>query len=325
MNELIVVKVGGSQGIDLDAVCDDVARLVHGGRRLVLVHGGSHITNQVATALGHPPQFVTSPSGYTSRLTDRDTLEIFMMVYCGQINKDIVERLQSRGINTLGLSGMDGRLWQGPRKKALRVVENGRQRLLRDTFTGLVERVNVELLRSLLEAGYLPVLTPPAISDEGEAINVDGDRAAATTAVHLKADQLLILSNVPGVLTDFPDESSLLPSIDPAGIDDVANTYAQGRMRIKLLGAQEALAGGVRRVVLGDARGPGPITRALSGQGTVIGHSPQEIESSPFTQGDDTGRADHHEYKRNAGFQPANNQQDAGGPFSQENHEHNRH
>lgn len=289
MNELIVVKVGGGQGIDLDAVCDDVARLVPAGRQLVLVHGGSHMTNQVATALGHPPQFVTSPSGYTSRLTDRKTMEIFKMVYCGQINKDIVERLQSRGINALGLSGMDGRLWQGPRKKAIRVVENGRQRLLRNTFTGLVERVNVKLLRNLLDAGYLPVLTPPAISDEGEAINVDGDRAAATTAVHLHADQLLILSNVPGVLTDFPDESSLMPSIDPTEIDAVADTYAQGRMRIKLLGAQEALAGGVRRVVLGDARGPEPITRALAGQGTVIGQPPREIESTPFTQGDDAG------------------------------------
>jgi acetylglutamate/LysW-gamma-L-alpha-aminoadipate kinase len=295
MNELIVVKVGGGQGIDLDAVCDDVARLVPAGQQLVLVHGGSHMTNQVAEALGHPPQFVTSPSGYTSRLTDQETMQIFKMVYCGQINKDIVERLQSRGINALGLSGMDGRLWQGPRKKAIRVVENGRQRLLRNTFTGLVERVNVELLRNLLDAGYLPVLTPPAISDEGAAINVDGDRAAATTAVHLNADQLLILSNVPGVLTDFPDESSLLPTIDPADIDEVANIYAQGRMRIKLLGAQEALAGGVRQVVLGDARGPGPITRALAGEGTVIGLSPSEVENTSFTQGDDTGCADNQE------------------------------
>lgn len=284
MNELIVVKVGGGQGINLDAVCDDIARLVLAGRQLVLVHGGSHLTNQVATALGHPPQFVTSPSGYTSRLTDRATMEIFKMVYCGQINKDIVEGLQSRGINALGLSGIDGRLWQGPRKKAIRVVEDGRQRLVRHTFTGRVERINVELLCGLLDAGYLPVLTPPAISYDGEAINVDGDRAAAITAVHLNAAQLLILSNVPGVLADFPDESSLLPVIDPAGIDGVARTYARGRMRIKLLGAQEALAGGVRRVVLGDARGPQPVTRALAGEGTVISRPPREIKSTPLTR-----------------------------------------
>jgi acetylglutamate/LysW-gamma-L-alpha-aminoadipate kinase len=99
---MIVIKVGGSEGIDYDAVCDDVAELLDAGQQLVLIHGGSHLTNQVATALGHPPQFVTSPSGYSSRLTDRAALEIFEMVYCGQVNKNIVERLQRRGINSVG-------------------------------------------------------------------------------------------------------------------------------------------------------------------------------------------------------------------------------
>jgi acetylglutamate/LysW-gamma-L-alpha-aminoadipate kinase len=128
---MIVIKVGGSEGIDYDAVCDDVVDLVDTGQQLVLIHGGSHLTNQVATALGHPPQFVTSPSGYSSRLTDRAALEIFEMVYCGQVNKNIVERLQRRGINSIGLSGIDGRLWQGTRKKAIRVLENGRKRIIR--------------------------------------------------------------------------------------------------------------------------------------------------------------------------------------------------
>ena len=267
---MIVVEIGGSEGIDWEAVCADVAGLVATGERLILVHGGSAQTNQVAAALGHPPQFVTSPSGYTSRLTDRVTLEIFEMVYCGWVNKGIVERLQAHGVNALGLSGLDGRLWQGRRKKVLRVVENGRQRIVRDNFTGTVEQVNVDLLCRLLGMGYLPVLTPPAISDAGEAINVDGDRAAAATAVALAASDLLILSNVPGLLTDFPDESSLLAAIGADEIEQVAQTYGQGRMRIKLLGAQEALAGGVRRVVLGDARVERPVSRALAGEGTVI-------------------------------------------------------
>ncbi len=268
---MLVVKIGGSEGIDLDAVCDDAARLVGSGQRLVLIHGGSARTNEVATALGHPPQFVTSPSGYTSRVTDRQTLEIFEMVYCGQVNKGIVERLQARGVNALGLSGMDGRLWQGSRKKAIRVVANGRQRILRNSFTGKVEQVNSELLGHLLVADYLPVLTPPAISFEGEAINVDGDRAAAATAAALDAEQLLLLSNVPGILTDFPDEESLLSHIAVDEIEAVRNQYAQGRMRIKLLGAQEALQAGVRRVTLGDARIERPISKALAGEGTVIG------------------------------------------------------
>ncbi|GAB4263443.1 MAG: [LysW]-aminoadipate kinase [Candidatus Promineifilaceae bacterium] len=269
---MIIVKIGGSEGIDWDAVCDDVAQLVVAGHRLVLVHGGSHLTNQVAAALGHPPQFVTSPSGYTSRLTDRAALEIFEMVYCGQVNKNVVERLQRRGVNALGLSGLDGRLWQGPRKKAVRVVENGRTRLIRHNLTGKVEQVNIPLLHTLLDAGFVPILTPPAISYDGEAMNVDGDRAAAATAVALQATDLLILSNVPGVLRHFPDETSLLPTITPDDIDHAAQTYAEGRMRIKLLGAKEALTGGVARVVLGDARIAQPISRALAGVGTVIGN-----------------------------------------------------
>ena len=266
---MIIVKVGGSAGIDLDAVCADVATLVQAGQPLILVHGGSHQTNEVAEKLGHPPQFITSPSGYTSRRTDRRTLEIFEMVYCGQINKGIVERLQQQGVNAVGLSGIDGRIWEGKRKKAIRVVRNGKTLVLRDDYTGTVERVNTALLQTLLDAGYLPVLTPPAISYEGEAINVDGDRAAGATAIAFQAEALLLLSNVPGLLRHFPDEESLISRIPRHEIEAAAE-HAQGRMRMKILGAREALEGGVKRVILGDARVAQPIQQALQGRGTVI-------------------------------------------------------
>lgn len=268
---MLVVKVGGSEGIDYQAVCADVAGLVRAGQRMVLVHGGSSQTNAVATALGHPPRFIQSPTGYSSRLTDQRTLEIFKMVYCGQVNKMIVELLQRLGCNAVGLSGIDGGLWRGPRKKAVHAVDDsGRKFVVRDNFTGKVEQVNTGLLLSLLDGGYLPVLTPPAISDEGEAINVDGDRAAAETAKALKAEDLLILSNVPGVLARFPDEASLIPVIRSHEIEKVAQECAQGRMRIKLLGTLEAIAGGVRRVILGDARIGNPVSAALAGRGTVV-------------------------------------------------------
>ena len=269
--KITVVKVGGSDGIDYDAVCQDIAELIKTGQRMILVHGGSSQTNEVATALGHPPQFITSPSGYTSRFSDKKTLEIFKMVYCGQMNKMIVEKLQALGINAIGLSGMDGGLWRGQRKKAIHAVdEDGRKRVVRDNYTGKVTSVNVELIETLLAAGYLPVLTPPAISEEGDAINVDGDRAAAETAKSLHAESLIILSNIPGVLTNFPDESSLLERIEFDQIDEVAQTSAQGRMRIKLLGAKEALEGGVGKVILGDARIAKPISHAMQDRGTVI-------------------------------------------------------
>ena len=267
---MIVVKVGGSEGIRLPEVCRDVASVVKEGQRLVLVHGGSHRTNVVAKQLGHPPRFVTSVSGYTSRRTDRETLRVFEMVYCGEINKGIVEMLQAEGVNAIGLSGLDGRLLEGRRKAAIKIVENGRRRVLRDDYTATVQKVNVALLGLLLDNGYLPVVTPPAISTENEAINVDGDRAAAMIASALRAEQLIILSNVPGLLRDFPDESTLITHIDPARAQEFME-HAHGRMRIKVLGAIEAIQQGVGRVVFGDGRIQSPLRAALEGQGTVVG------------------------------------------------------
>ena len=124
--------------------------------------------------LGRPPKFVTSPSGYTSRFTDRETLEIFEMVYCGKVNKGIVERLQKLGVNAVGLSGLDGRIFEGKHKDKVRSVENGKTKVLRGDHTGTVEKVNTALLELLLENHYLPVLTPPGSSFQGIAVNVDG-------------------------------------------------------------------------------------------------------------------------------------------------------
>ena len=268
---MIVVKVGGSDGINYDAFCADVAQLVKQGKKIIVVHGGSSLTNQVAEQLGHPPQFITSPTGYTSRLTDKRTIEIFEMVYCGQMNKQIVEKFQALGVNAVGLSGIDGRLFSGPRKKTIRAVdENGKQLIIRDNYTGNVTDVNTDLLNLLLDAGYLPVLTPPAISDEHEAINVDGDRASAATAMALGAEALIILSNIPGILKDFPNEDSLIEHVAYDEIEHVSKEYAQGRMRIKILGSKEALDGGVGRVILGDARQNNCVSAALAGKGTTI-------------------------------------------------------
>ena len=267
---MIVIKIGGAEGIDYDLVADDIAHYAGENTPMVVIHGGSALTNAVATALGHPPEFVTSISGYQSRRTDRRTLEIFEMVYCGQINKGLVERLQSRGVNAIGLSGLDGRLWEGRRKKTIRVRDaDGRRRVIRDDYTGRVEKVNTTLLESLMEAGYLPVLTPPAISYEGEAINVDGDRAAAITASALNASRLIILSNVPGLLKNYPDPSSLIKEIPAHRLDEFMSV-AHNRMKKKVLGAKEAIAGGVHEVIFASACVPQPIRNAIAGHGTII-------------------------------------------------------
>lgn len=265
-----IIKVGGGAGNALGGVLDELASLWHEGRRWIFVHGGSRRTNEVATALGHPPQFVTTSSGYTSRRTDRETALIFTMVYAGDRNKHIVEALQARGVNALGLSGLDGRLLEASRKAALRVVENGRQRVLRDDFTGTVRRVNVDLLRLLIEQGYAPVVCPPAISKDHQILNVDGDRAAAAIASALGAEELLLLTGAPGVLRDSGDASSTIPTLRRDALDHAIQHYAEGRMRLKLRAAGEALDGGVDRVVIGASDRQLPVSSALAGEGTSI-------------------------------------------------------
>ena len=124
---MIVIKAGGGEGLDIDAVITNIAQLIKEGSQAVLVHGGSHETNIISKQLGHPPRFVTSVSGHSSRYTDRKTLEIFLMVTAGKINKLLVEQLQQLGVNAVGLSGLDGRLLEGRRKSSLRIIENGKR------------------------------------------------------------------------------------------------------------------------------------------------------------------------------------------------------
>ncbi|NPV87387.1 MAG: [LysW]-aminoadipate kinase [Anaerolineae bacterium] len=266
---MIVVKIGGAQGVNLDAICADAAQLVASGQQLIVVHGGSAETNEISTRLGHPPRFVTSTSGYTSRYTDRQTLEIFAMVTNGKINTLLVERLQKAGVNACGLSGLDGRLMMARRKDAIRVVENGRQMMLRDDYTGKIEQVNSLLISLLLSAGLTPVIAPLAISPSGEALNVDADRAAAMVAGAAGAQQLIILTNVPGLMRSFPDESTLIDRLPKTGLEQ-ALSFAEGRMKKKVLGACEALDLGVQQVIFADGRIEHPLQAAMAGRGTVI-------------------------------------------------------
>jgi len=268
-DSIIVVKLGGTEGVDFSAICNDVADLLKQGKQLALVHGGSAEANALGKAVGTPPKMITSPSGYTSRYTDRKTLEIFLMAVNGKVNSLLTEQLQMLGVNALGLCGLDGRLMQATRKEFIQSVENGKRKIIRDDYTGKIETVNSELLTMLLHAGYLPVIAPVAVSEKGEALNVDADRAAAMVASTLKAETLILLTAVPGLMKNFPDESTLIRQLPQSQLA-AASEAAQGRMKKKVLGAEEALKGGVTQVVIADGRIQNPITNALAGNGTVI-------------------------------------------------------
>ncbi len=267
---MLVVKIGGTEGVHFGPICRDVAQLVQQGHRLVLVHGGSAEANALGEALGHPPRFVTSPSGFTSRYTDRKTLEIFAMAVLGKVNALLVEQLLALGVPAVGLTGMDGRLLEAKRKGTIQVVEQGKRKVLRGDYTGKIQRVHRDLLDRLLEGGYVPVVAPLAVSENGEMLNVDADRAAAMLAAAMRADTLVLLTGAPGLLRAFPDESTLIPRLPAARLDE-AMEYAQGRMKKKILAAREALEGGVPRVIIADGRQEDrPLLRALEGAGTWI-------------------------------------------------------
>ncbi len=269
MANMIVVKLGGTEGVDFSAICADAAALLKNGQQLVFVHGGSAEANALGQALGMPPRFITSPSGYTSRYTDRKTLEIFLMAVNGKVNSLLTEQLQRLGVNAFGLCGLDGRLMQAARKDSIQSVENGKRKIIRDDYTGKIERVNAALLEMLLGAGCLPVIAPVAVSDKGEALNVDADRAAAMVAGALRAETLILLTAAPGLMEKFPDESTLIHNLPQAKLP-AALEMAQGRMKKKVLGAEEALKGGVSRVIIADGRVESPISAALAGAGTLI-------------------------------------------------------
>jgi acetylglutamate/LysW-gamma-L-alpha-aminoadipate kinase len=266
---IIVVKLGGTEGVDFSAICVDAAELLAQGQKLVFVHGGSAEANALGEALGTPPKFITSPSGYTSRYTDRNTLEVFLMAVNGKVNSLLTEQLHGLGINAFGLSGMDGRLMVATRKDAIQSVENGKRKIIRDDYTGKIEKVNSKLLLTLLDMGYFPVIAPVAVSEKGEALNVDADRAAAMVASALMAETLILLTAVPGLMKNFPDESTLIRQLPQSQLP-AALEAAQGRMKKKVLGAEEALQGGVGKVIIADGRIQNPISSALVGNGTVI-------------------------------------------------------
>lgn len=262
---MLVIKVGGSLS-SLDPMLRDVASCRD---PLVLLHGANRELNELSTRLGHPPRMVTSERGEISRYTDAESMDYFLMAYAGKANKRIVERLRAMGVNAVGLTAMDGGIAIGRRKPDLRIQEGGKVKLLHGDHSGAIEQIEPRLLQLLLAAGYLPVLAPPAISHDGIAINVDGDRLAMEVAVALAAERLLIFADTPGFLRDPDDEASLVAKIQGDEIDSHFAS-ARGRARVKLLAAQQALRRGIRAVGLADGRREHPLLDALEGAGTWI-------------------------------------------------------
>ncbi len=261
--DLLVVKLGGGAGLDLAAACADLATIAR-QRPLVVVHGVSDAMNQLCAVLGIEVQTLTSPSGHSSRYTPPATRDVYVRA-SEQTNAELVAELLQRGVDATGFVGEDVTL-RGSRKQAIRALVNGRIRMVRDDHSGAISDIETAALRSALEQGQVPVLPPMASSADG-LLNVDGDRAGAAVAGALGASTLVILSNVRGLYRDFPDEDSFIDQVALSQIESALD-WAQGRMKRKVLAAQEALTQGVSAVIIGDGRVNNPVSRALGGEGT---------------------------------------------------------
>ncbi len=243
----------------------DLKKLIQ-TNQVVLVHGGGDVVTEVATKLGKEQRFVVSPDGIKSRYTDRETVEIFTMVMCGLIAKKLVEVLERGGLSAVSLSGLDGGVLRATRKKKLLIVdERGRKVAIEGGYTGKMQSAGGPVIDALLEKGVIPVISPVAMGEEAEPLNVDSDRAAAFMAMGIRADAVIFLTDVKGFLKDdkviekmtTEDARALLPR---TGFG----------MQKKILAGVEAIEAGVSEAIIASGFGPEPLSNALTHNGCTV-------------------------------------------------------
>lgn len=262
---MIVIKIGGSVVDDLHAsAASEIARAAADG--LIMVHGGGKEVTRTCELMGKEPRFVTSPSGIRSRYTDAETAEIFTMVMAGRVGKGIVRLLQKERVNAVGLSGVDGALMRAERKKRLVVLnERGRRQAIEGGYTGRITSVDSSLLRYLVGTGAVPVVSPVALGEEHELLNVDGDRAAAYVAGSVGADYVVFVTDVDGIMMD----GRLVERLTGAEAAELRPKMGPG-MEKKVLAATEALKMGVKTALIASGKRENPISRAVAREGCTV-------------------------------------------------------
>lgn len=257
----IVLKLGGDliKGEFPPALLEDLAKRTPSDE-LILVHGGGDVVTEIATKLGKEQRFIVSPEGMRSRYTDRETVDIYTMVMTGMIAKKLVQILAARGVKAVSISGLDGSVLRANRKKKLLTMgEDGRKFIIEGGYTGKMHSVNGALLDTLLHGGFVPVVSPVAIGDEAEALNVDSDRAAAYLALGTHADAVLFLTNVKGLLFD----GEVVPHL---GVEQAKSSMPKigFGMQKKVLAGIEAVEGGVKEAIICSGFRTEPVAKALA-------------------------------------------------------------
>jgi len=263
-NKTIVVKYGGNAMLNDDlkkAVIEDVILMSCVGIRTVLVHGGGPEIEAMLKKTGKESRFVNG-----LRYTDEETMEIVQMVLCGKVNKEIAALIQKTGGRAVGLCGIDGGMLKARR---ITTEELG--------LVGEIENVDISMLTSILDSGAIPVISSVAYGtggDEGKALNINADTAAAKIAAALGAEKLVLMTDVRGILRDVNDESSLIKSISRSQIDSLKKEGILTKGMIpKADCCALAVDGGVKKAHIIDGRLPHAILIELftdEGIGTMI-------------------------------------------------------
>ena len=258
--KIVVIKYGGNAMINeqlKQQVMEDIVLLWLIGVKVVLVHGGGPEISETMQKLGKEAVFVDG-----LRVTDKETVDIVQMVLAGKINKTLVNLLEMKGGNAMGLSGMDGRLIEAKVKDA------------RLGYVGEVTKVNIRPVLDLLEKGYIPVISTVGCDEQGNAYNINGDTAAACVAGALNAERLIMLSDIPGVLRDKDDPTSLIREmtiLEAARLRD--DGVISGGMIPKVECCVDAIMKGVHKVIIMDGRVPHSILMEIltdEGAGTMV-------------------------------------------------------
>ncbi|MDD4574017.1 MAG: acetylglutamate kinase [Sphaerochaeta sp.] len=261
---VVVVKYGGSAMVD-EALCasviQDIAMLKYIGLKPVVVHGGGNEITSMLARLGKKTEFLDG-----LRITDAETAKIAEMVLSGSIGKSLVEKLQSVGIQAAGISGKDGRTLLCSRKK------DDKQRDL--GFVGQIDKVDTTLLKTLIDNGFVPVLSPVGVDEESHTYNVNADYAASAVAGALDAQKLIFLTDVEGILKNKDDASTLFSSLTRReALQHIEDEIIVGGMIPKVQCCLDALEKGVQSVHVLDGRVPHTILLEIftaKGIGTMV-------------------------------------------------------
>ncbi len=260
VGKVVVVKYGGNAMVDehlKQQVMEDVVFLWLIGVKVVLVHGGGPEISGLMQKLGKEPQFIDG-----LRVTDKETVDIVQMALAGKVNKTLVNLLESKGGNAVGISGMDGRLIEC------------RQKDERLGYVGAITKVNIAPVTDLLEKGYIPVISTLGCDRDGNVYNINGHTAAAHIAGALGAERFVLMTDIAGLMRDKDDPGTLIPEVSLAEIDELlAEGVISGGMIPKVGCCTDAIRQGVKKVVIMDGRVPHAILIELltnEGAGTLV-------------------------------------------------------